>query len=141
MAKLVKRKPKAKVESCLILDDVRQEKNNKYVLIGVYRDAVIVPQFPSLIVLNFWIALKGDKRGKIPAVFRLAKRPGREEIFKSEGILTIKKPTEGIYLTVRGMPFEVTKNFDLVFQMKQHKGRWQEIKRIRVEKAKKSKTT
>lgn len=138
---MVKSKPKATVENCLIVDDVRRERSNKYILIGVYRDAVIVPQHPSLIVLNFWVALRGNKRGKVPAVFRLVKRPGRQEIFRSEGILTIKKPTEGVYLTVRGLPFEVTKNFDLVFQMKQHKSRWKEIKRIRVEKAKKSKTT
>ncbi len=44
-----------KVGSVVLCDDIRVEKNEKFILIGVYSGTVIVPGFPTEIGICWWI--------------------------------------------------------------------------------------
>ena len=49
-------RPPYTVKSVLICDDIRQEKSNKHILIGVYNGEIIFPPGPNkLIPLCVWI--------------------------------------------------------------------------------------
>ena len=44
-----------KVESAILCEDIRQEKSNKFILIGVYSGPILVSQFPMSISLAVFV--------------------------------------------------------------------------------------
>ena len=44
-----------KIESVLVCDDIRQEKNGKMILIGVYTGSIVVPTIPAALGLSIWM--------------------------------------------------------------------------------------
>jgi len=53
-----------KVHAAVVCDDVRQEQNNKHILIGVYNGSIIVAGFPAEVALAWWIQVFPTRTGK-----------------------------------------------------------------------------
>lgn len=82
----------------IICDDVRKEDNGKILLLGVYPENIVVPQFPfKMPSLCFYELLASDTAGKWPLKFRMEKTDTRERIIEGEGQLEIEKaPSNGL---------------------------------------------
>lgn len=44
--------------ACVFCDDIRHEKNDKDILIGVYGGSIVVPSFPARIMTCLWIQIE-----------------------------------------------------------------------------------
>ena len=101
------------LQSSLMCDDVRQERNGKFILIGLY-DAIGVPQFPAMFqricVVNRWCCGQGEFKqhsrilkadGNTPMIEGKevpVKLPNNEVTATSvEFFLNVKFETEGTY--------------------------------------------
>jgi hypothetical protein len=65
-----------KVGAVVVCDDIRQEQNNKVILIGVYNGILVVPAFPAELILTWWIQLASEKPGEFKLDVRLVKEDG-----------------------------------------------------------------
>jgi uncharacterized protein DUF6941 len=115
-----------KVHASVVCDDIRQEINNKFMLIGVYNGTVVTPGFPLDMLMTWWIQVFPEKLGSFELDIQLIKsdnsilRAGKFEVelkelewssfslprlpvqFQSPGRykLQIKMPDEGQWQTV-----------------------------------------
>ncbi len=62
-----------KIAAVVACDDIRQEINNKAILIGVYSGTLVVPGFPADILIAWWIQLHADREGKYELEVRVLK--------------------------------------------------------------------
>lgn len=57
----------------VMCDDVRVETGNKFILIGVYNGAIIVPGFPAEIQVSWWLQVFPEKAGALEVDIRVVK--------------------------------------------------------------------
>lgn len=81
-----------KITAVVACDDIRQEINNKAILIGVYSGSIVVPSFPADIGVAWWIQLNADKMGKYEVEVRVLK-DGNSTLLR--GILALDVHTPG----------------------------------------------
>jgi hypothetical protein len=62
-----------KITAVVACDDIRQEINNKAILVGVYNGALVVPGFPADIAIAWWIQMKADTIGDYAMEARVLK--------------------------------------------------------------------
>lgn len=78
------------IQSSLLCDDVRQERNGKFILIGLF-DALGVPKYPAvfqrLCIVNRWCCGEGEFLQKS----RILKRDGSTALIEGKDV-TIKLP-------------------------------------------------
>ncbi|CCM74365.1 DUF6941 family protein [Rhizobium mesoamericanum] len=67
-----------KVHNLTVCDQVRQEVNGKFILIGVYTNGIVLTQMPGQFVLGVWLLLESDRLGHINFKFR-ARMAGQDE--------------------------------------------------------------
>lgn len=76
--------PRVRVLSAVVCDDVRQEKNGKEILIGVYSGAITVHRIPSPpLPLRCWVNLKIQGPGTVKLGFRVRDHINKE-IYQAE---------------------------------------------------------
>jgi hypothetical protein len=62
-----------KVTAVVLCDDIRQEQNNKFILIGVYNGTIVVQDYPTETPVSWWIQVQPEKPGKFKINLRLTK--------------------------------------------------------------------
>ncbi|MBY2993799.1 hypothetical protein HF263_04075 [Rhizobium leguminosarum] len=78
-----------KVHNLTICDQVRQEINGKFFLIGVYLNGLIVPQLPATFPLTVWLLLESEIYGDTVFKFRAYMPETRTELFRIEGDINV----------------------------------------------------
>jgi hypothetical protein len=93
-----------RVRSVLICDDVRQEKNGKEILIGVYRDVIVVKDIPYVMPgVFFWIST-GPAKAVVGKRFGFkVTDPANNAIAKSIGMVSgpSEHPEEPYVIRIR----------------------------------------
>jgi len=94
------------VETVVLCDDIRQEGNGKYLLIGVYGGNVVLRGFPTDLQLSLWILARPRKLGKTQAKIRVV---GPQDTILAEGGLEVDvKDTAGaLIMALPGLPMQV----------------------------------
>lgn len=125
------KQPKLSIKYAVICDDIRREDNGKQILIGVYSEDIIVSSFPAQLNLAMWLQCKAENSGEVNFDFR-ALRDGNDEIFK--GSAKIQVPTADKLLSIAVTPLivQIISPGTLTFQVRQHQGRWQTVKKMGV---------
>ncbi len=59
------------IRAVVACDDVRQEQNNKHILIGVYNGTIVVPGFPAELQLSWWLQVYTTETGKFDLELQL----------------------------------------------------------------------
>jgi hypothetical protein len=81
----------------IMCDEMRREDNGKLLLIGVYQEAMLSPQFPfALPGLTFFMKLDSDRPGSWSIRMRLEHLDSGEKIIEALGALTFQRPGPGI---------------------------------------------
>jgi hypothetical protein len=94
------------VETVVLCDDIRQEANGKFLLIGVYGGNVVIPSFPANLNLAVWMFGYTEKSGKIELRLRIV---GPQEAILQEGMLEVevKDFAHGTIMAVSGLPIQM----------------------------------
>ena len=115
---MTKRSKKFVLESRILCEDIRQEKSNKFILIGVYSGDILAKTFPAptplAIFVNgtpqqddgeFWLRISGPGKGsgKVKLACKRASgstnvalaTPGMELLLEKEGTLKIEWGEDG----------------------------------------------
>jgi hypothetical protein len=117
-----------KILSAIVCDDVRQEKNNKFILIGVYVDKILPSQFPGLIAPMLWLQFSPTRVGEFSGSVRV--RYGKK--VAAEGLIKIAVKKLGVSsITLGNIPVQLHEPGLLEFQM-QFEGGWKTIKTVAV---------
>jgi hypothetical protein len=80
-----------KVTTVVACDDIRMEQNNKAILIGVYNGTMVVPGFPSDILLAWWIQIRAEELGKHELEVRVLK-DGNSTLLRASIAIEINAP-------------------------------------------------
>src|SRR6185436_1737323 len=121
------------IETAVLCDDIRQERNGKYLLIGVYGGNLVVQSFPTDVVLSLWMLAHPKTTGRTQVRVRVV---GPQESTLVEGGLefNLKDTTKAAILALPGMPLQVQTEGKLRFEMTARgQKEWTPIKTITVE--------
>jgi hypothetical protein len=105
----------------VMCDEVRREDNGKFILLGVYSDAILFNSFPtSLTGLAFYVKLHSDAPGIYGMKMRLEKLEGGEPIHRGEGAIEILAPG-AVFIPIRmpAITFTQPGSFSFVIEMEE----------------------
>lgn len=104
--------------NALLCEDIRQERNNKYIIIGVYSGDIILQKVPSTVLVSLFVEMKVSKAGQNTAKIRLA-GPGEDsavldmafETQQPNQVVTLAGPAMTVIMAKAG-PFTVSASTD-----------------------------
>ena len=98
-----------KVTSVLVCDQVRREDNGKEIIIGVYRDSIIVPRIPTVIpMLTFRITAQVDHTEFKNMKFSVI-GPSRHKLLDYEGETSVDNSHEPLIVVFSALTPELQK--------------------------------
>ena len=104
----------------LVCDEVRQEANGKFIIIGLYTPDMTIPQIPfGLSALTFFMGVESDRPGNFQMRFALMHLDSGQNIVEGVGAVGFQKPglgTVAIPLRNVGVPNAGTYVFSLTFE-------------------------
>jgi hypothetical protein len=65
-----------KIAAVVLCDDIRLEQNNKHILIGVYNGTIVIPNFPAVFPVCWWIQVFSTETGSFELDIQLVKDQG-----------------------------------------------------------------
>lgn len=80
----------------LVCDEVRQENNGKFIVIGLYTPNMSVPQIPFTIQsLTFFMFVNADRPGNVPFRMRLERMETGQRLVEGMGVMGVQRPGPG----------------------------------------------
>lgn len=80
----------------LICDDVRQESNGKFIVIGLYTANMTVPQVPFVLPsITFFMFMHSDRPGNFPFRMRLETMENGQRLVEGMGMMGVQRPGPG----------------------------------------------
>lgn len=99
------------VRAAILCEDIRQEVNNKLILIGVFTGDIVLSEFPGAIALRIYIEYISDKVGEFD--FQVIYTLNEDEKAKVSGKITVHTPEGSIGMTVPPVLIEADEPGDL----------------------------
>jgi hypothetical protein len=103
----------------IMCDDVRQENNGKFILIGMYSGGMTVPMIPiSPPVLTFYVAVEIDRPGDYPFRMKLIHLETGKSIVDGSGQMQAQRPGRGqLIIPFRNLEFQAMGSYTFSIQM------------------------
>ncbi len=121
------------VETAVLCDDIRQERNGKYLLIGVYGGNLAVRSFPTDVVLALWILARPKMAGRTKVRMRVV-GPQESTLVEGELEFNLRDTASATIMALPGMPLQVQNEGELRFEMaSDERNEWMPVKTIAVE--------
>jgi hypothetical protein len=121
-------KPPLQIMNVILCEDIRQEKNNKFILIGVYLQEIIAAKFPVVVGLTLWIQYASNVPGTVDTKFRVTFN-GQKLVDGDIQIQTLDKKSGAF--AIPKMPIRLNEPGELLFEMNFGKS-WKTLKRMAV---------
>jgi hypothetical protein len=81
----------------LMCDDIRQENNGKFIIIGLYTPNIVVPQVPFVLpTLAFFQMVECDRPGAFTVRMRLEHMDSGKKLVEGMGMMNIERPGPGV---------------------------------------------
>lgn len=106
---------KPKVLNVLLCDDIRQEANGKYIVIGIYSGDVLVPEFPTQLVFATYIEFVPERAGEQQFHFRLVGPDG--PMAGVQGKFGVAEAGPHVALPIPGLPVSIKQPCDMLVQV------------------------
>lgn len=92
----------------LMCDEVRQEVNGKFIIIGLYTPDMTIPQIPfGLPSLTFFVAVESDRPGNFQMRFSLSHLESGQHVVEGMGGVGFPRPGVGtMILPLRNVPIQ-----------------------------------
>jgi hypothetical protein len=112
-----------KEQYTIICDEVRQEINGKFILIGVYQKVITIPQIPfTLPSLTFYQVLESDRPGVWQSRMKLQHLESGKNIFEAMGAVNFQRPGPGVSaLRFPNVPLMAAGPYNFVQEFQDHK--------------------
>ena len=123
-----------KVHAVVICDDIRQEDNGKYILIGVYVGNIIFSDLPNTAILNFWMLVEAQKNRETEFEFRGLMSNEKIPMFSGKGKFTSQADLP-ISIPLGSTPIQFNNEGEFKLQWKPAGYRWETVRKIRIERA------
>ena len=123
-----------KVTNVIICDDVRREHTGKHIIIGVYPDNILVPEFPATVMLCIWAQFLPDEIGEKSIEIRITQN--KKELARGGGKIVIRDVDQSITGAISGLVMTIDDKGPLEFQYREGATRWRAMKRLGVGKLK-----
>lgn len=121
-----------KVQNAIVCDHVRKEDNGKHLIIGVYPNDILVPDFPATIAPVLWIQLIWDETAReMQTEFRVRRDDG-EVLASGKGLVGVQDTAKTATFSLPPTPITIESECTLVFQMRKKKGRWKTLRETEV---------
>ena len=114
----------------IVCDDVRREDNGKELILGVYSGSILVPTFPSNLMLSFWAQYQASAAGHSVMDARVLSAQRTTLVQLKLNIDVSDVGCGSIYLPP--LPIQVQSHGELHWQIKQEGQDWETIKSIPV---------
>lgn len=121
----------AAITAALLCDQVRQENNGKYIVVGVYSSSIVVSLFPTLIHLQVFARADIDGPGQHKLQIKVL--VGGVENQRVDGELEVPKASSD-WLAVPLQPIQFHVPTTLSIEQMDDKGEWSEFFRISVDR-------
>ena len=122
-----------KFENVIVCDEVRIEDTGKHIIIGVYPETIVVPEFPAGLLLCIWAQLYLDRDGELDVQLRVLEN--KKEVSRGSAKFRITNHKEVLTTTFREIPVRVISGGVLTFQMREENGKWKTFKKIPIRKS------
>lgn len=122
---------KMKIENVIICDEVRKEDNGKHLIIGVYPNNMLVPEFPANLAPSIWMQLYLDQDKDTEIEFRIRQDDGKI-LGRGTGVLPMSR-TQPATTSLPPSLIKVQKACVLSFQIREKGARWKTLKKVPVE--------
>jgi hypothetical protein len=115
----------------IVCDDIREEKSNKDILVGVYTGDILVPAFPAIIALAAWMKVEASQLGAVAGFeFQVVRAKTSEVLFRVPPTnINISARTDFV-VRIPGMQIVLSGEDTLKFQIKQAGSEWKEAGNI-----------
>ena len=132
---MTKPTPSLSAEAVVVCDDIRQEDNQKVILIGVYNNTIIVNNFPTVLLFKYWIQCKAAADGDIPIKMRIFK-DNNKKLFHAELNLHVKRGAGGYFaFSLHSPPITFDAPCSLILKWQRPSQRWEKLIEMIVSKA------
>lgn len=103
----------------LVCDDVRREDNGKLLILGVYNQIILVPQFPVVLpMLTFLHYLDSDRPGTWSVRMRLEHLETGQRLLDAMGIIGFQQPGGGTHpVRIAPAQFQVPGVYNFVLEV------------------------
>lgn len=118
--------PSINIAHAIACDDIRQETNGKFILIGAYSGNIGLPFFPIQIAIGFWILAKPSQKGDYQVQFRV-KGPEDDEVLAGGQMNVHVQEQENTALVIPPMPLSIRSAGDIELQYQEGSGSWNTI--------------
>lgn len=101
----------------LMCDEVRQEMNGKFMLIGLYTPNISLAQLPAMLpALTFFVCLESDRPENLQFRMRLANLETGQKVAEGMGAIGFQRPGFGIsILRMPNVMFQATGTYTFEF--------------------------
>ncbi len=117
------------IAHAIACDDIRQEINGKFILIGVYSGNLGLPVFPAHVALGFWMMAKPSQKGDYHIRFRV-QGPAENEVTVSGQMIVHVQEKEDMALVIPPMPISIPSPGEIILQYQAGDGPWNTICRL-----------
>ena len=115
------------ISQAIACDDIRQENNGKFILIGVYAGIIGLPFFPTHLPLGFWMTAKPSRVGGYHIDFRI-KTPNETPVsIQGQMLVHIEEENAIISLVLPPTLLTIEKPGDIILEYKENEGSWRSI--------------
>ncbi|MER2519717.1 MAG: hypothetical protein ABTQ34_03395 [Bdellovibrionales bacterium] len=126
-------KPRLQPIQQILCDDVRVEANGKFILIGVYADGLLVPSFPTQLLLSLWMTFRCVGIGKVPVGLQV-RGPGQEDKIEMQTETDLRQDGRVNSLVVGGLSFRATEPSEIKVLFRQYQEEWELLSKFTIGK-------
>jgi len=120
------------VETALLCDDVRREISGKDIIIGVYGDEAIVPNFPVFMMFSLYLRVRFLEQGMFPTEFRVLGPSGQPLTANVKAPMMTTAANRIAMVHIAGLPIQVQSAGEVQFQWHPPGGEWETIQTLKV---------
>ena len=121
-----------KLQQALICDDVRKEITGKEIIIGVYGEDLLTPQFPITIFLSLWVRLFFPESGTFLLDFDITGPDGRHLANPQKVPVMAHRGQRLSTIHISNIPLQIQVPGQVQFRWRPEGGEWEKVATLNV---------
>jgi hypothetical protein len=117
----------------VVCDDIRQEKTEKFILIGVYAGSIIMNELPNLLKLSFWLLIDTRENNDTNFEFRGMMKNEKSPLFSGR-VSSSSEFDSMIPIHIGPTLLNLVNEGELQLQWRPNLYRWETIHRVQIKR-------
>ena len=122
-----------KIHNFTVCDLARPEENGKFLLVGVYSNAIVFPRIPAQFNLTMWMLLEHEATGDVTFAIRGRMPESDQDLFEisADATVTDIRPWNPLVLSASIL---IGQSGPMVIEAKIDSGEWFELRRLFIQR-------